>query len=196
MGGTGSYEAESKVCRVTPCSGPPAPLETTAPAVTCLAAGLLADPSDCHGFYSCGEDLIPVPGTCLKGQGKFDAVNQVCTADACTNPIKFECTSEGIFADPNDCHGFYVCDKSLVGAQGNCTAAAHFDAQRVCVVGPCQPAGDSTAFTCSAQGYFADPKDCHGYYMCDSNLAAAHQVCMGGGGYYDAEDEGCYSGSC
>jgi hypothetical protein len=198
MGGTGSYEAESKVCRVTPCSGPPAPLGTEA--VTCLTVGLLADPSDCHNYYSCGEDLIPVPGTCLKGQGKFDAVNQVCTADVCTNLIKFQCKSKGIFADPNDCHGFYVCDDNLVGVQSSCTTSAYFDVQRICVVGACPTsapvAGDSSAFKCTAQGYFADSKDCHSYYVCDDTLTAAHKVCMGGGGYYDAQDEGCYAGSC
>jgi hypothetical protein len=203
MDGTGTYEAESQVCRVTSCSGPPEPVVTEAPAFTCSTVGLFADPADCHSFYSCGEDLQAVPGTCLKGQGKFDAVNRVCTADTCSNP--FKCTSTGFFADPNDCHGFYVCDENLTAVQSTCTTLAHFDPQRICAVGPCVQASTTTSapntqshspFKCTAQGYFADPDDCHSYYMCDSGLNAVHSVCMGGGGYYDPEEEGCYSGSC
>jgi hypothetical protein len=94
----------------------------------------------------------------------------------------------------------------LTAVQSSCTTIAHFDPQRICVVGPCvQDSATTTpapnienyaAFKCTAQGYFADPKDCHSYYLCDSNLNAVHRVCMGGGGYYDPENEGCYSGSC
>jgi hypothetical protein len=198
MDGTGTYDAESQVCRVTSCSGAPEPLATEAPAFTCLTVGLFADPTDCHSFYSCGEDLTAVPGTCLKGAGKFDAVNRVCTAETCSNLIQFKCTSTGFFADPNDCHGFYVCDENLTAVQSSCTSLAHFDPQRICVIGACVQGSDTTpaTFRCTAQGYFADPKDCHSYYVCDSDLNAVHRVCMGGGGYYDSEDEGCYSGSC
>jgi hypothetical protein len=203
MDGTGTYEAESKVCRVTPCAGPAEPTITEAPTFTCPSVGLFADPTNCHNFYTCGENLNPVPGTCLKGQGKFDAVNQVCTAETCTDLIKFSCTSTGFFADPNDCHGFYVCDENLNAVKSSCTTIAHFDPQRICVVGPCvqgsattTAAPVSTVFKCTAEGYFADPKDCRSYYVCDSSLNAVHRVCMGGGGYYDPEDEGCYSGSC
>jgi hypothetical protein len=199
MDGTGTYDAENKVCRVTPCSGPPEPVVTEAPAFTCLTVGLFADPADCHSYYSCGEDLKAIPGTCLKGDGTFDAVDRVCRAEACSNPIK--CTSTGFFADPNDCHGFYVCDENLTAVHSSCTTIAHFDAQRLCVVGPCVQDSATTTinnptFKCTAQGYYADPEDCHSYYLCDSNLNAVHSVCMGGGGYFDAEDEGCYSGSC
>lgn len=195
MGGTGTYDAESKVCRVTPCSGPPTPLATAAPAITCHTVGLFANPSDCHSYYNCGEDLVPVPGTCLKGSGTFDAVNRVCKAETCTNPPNFVCKSAGFFADPDDCHGFYVCDDNLVAVHSTCTSVARFDPQRICVVGSCLPA-PATAFKCTAEGYFADPNDCHSYYVCDSSLASVHRVCMGGGGYYDAKEEGCFSGSC
>jgi hypothetical protein len=208
MDGTGTYEAESQVCRVTPCSGAPEPFVTEAPAFTCATVGLFADPTDCHNFYSCGQDLNAVPGTCLKGQGKFDAVNRVCTAETCSNPTTFKCTSTGFFADPNDCHGFYVCDENLNAVQSSCTALARFDPQRICVVGSCvqgsaattttttAPTPNNTIFKCTSEGYFADPKDCHSYYVCDSGLNAVHRVCMGGGGHYDPVEEGCYSGSC
>jgi hypothetical protein len=210
MDGTGSYDAESRVCRVTPCSGPPETRVTEAPAFTCTTAGVFADPKNCHNYFICDETLQPIPGTCMKGQGTFDPVNQVCTSDPCPGSIStaFVCPSSGFFADPEDCHGFYVCDANLNSTQSSCTSKAHFDPKSICVLGPCSqnlstttitaaPAtSPTTPFACTAAGHFADPSDCRSYYTCDSNLNRVHSICMGGGGHFDANSEGCVAGSC
>jgi hypothetical protein len=205
MNGKGTYDAESKVCRVTSCSGPPAVTPTVPLNFTCSAVGLFADPTNCHNFYSCDAELNPILGTCMKGQGTFDPVNRVCSPENCSNSEAFVCPSSGFFADPEDCHNFYVCDQHLNAVRSSCTAKAHFDPQLICVIGPCvlpttttvapTPVAD-TPFKCSAKGYFADPKDCHSYYICDTNLNADHRVCMGGGGYYNPVTSGCYFGIC
>jgi hypothetical protein len=133
----------------------------------------------------------------MKGEGSFDPVNRVCTTDRCPDPTEFVCPSTGFFADPNDCHGFYVCDENLKANPSSCTAIAHFDPQRICVMGSCsQPSNTTAAFRCTAEGYFADPTDCRSYYECDSDLNAVHGICMGGGGHFDPDSEGCYAGKC
>ncbi|GFG34323.1 hypothetical protein Cfor_06727 [Coptotermes formosanus] len=199
MDGTGTYDADSQVCRVTPCSGPPTTDATTPAPFTCPAVGLFADPTNCHNYYACDQDLKAIPGTCLKGNGTFDPVNQVCTTAPC--PGTFVCSSAGVFADPADCHGFYVCDGNLNPTHGSCTSAAYFDPTLICVVGPCVQTSPTTTtpapvtntpFECTTAGYFADPKDCHSYYVCDSSLSSSHHTCMGGGGYFDPDAEGCY----
>jgi hypothetical protein len=211
MDGTGTYDSVSQVCRMTSCSGPPEPRVTEAPAFTCTTVGVFADPTNCHNYYTCGETLQPIPGTCMKGQGTFDPVNQVCTSESCSDPnsTAFVCPSSGFFADLKDCHRYYVCDDSLNAIQKTCTAIARFDQQRICVVGSCSQSlntttttiaapvtSTNTAFKCTAEGYFADPKDCRRYYACDSSLNAKSGICMGGGGHFDAESEGCLAGSC
>ncbi|KDR19207.1 hypothetical protein L798_06262 [Zootermopsis nevadensis] len=213
MDGTGTYDSNSQVCRVTSCSGPPEQLSTSAPAFTCTTVGVFADPTNCHNYYTCGETLQPIPGSCMKGNGTFDPVNEVCTTEPCPDAVAFVCSSSGFFADPKDCHGFYVCDEDLDFTQGTCTAIARFDPQLICVVGSCSQSLNTTtttttttaaapvtpsniAFKCTAEGYFADPKDCHSYYACDSSLKAVRGTCMGGGGHFDPESEGCLVGSC
>ena len=204
MNGTGTYDADSKVCRVTPCSGPPTPAVTTPPTFACPAVGLFADPTSCHNYYACDQDLNAIPGTCMKGNWTFDPVNQVCTTAPCPGTGTFVCPSSGIFADPADCHGFYVCDANLNPIESTCTASAYFDPTRICIVGPCVQSSpttppvpvSNTPFQCTAVGYFADPADCHSYYACDSLLTASHHTCMGGGGYFDPYEVGCYYGDC
>lgn len=195
MSGIGTYDADAKVCRTTPCSGPPAVAAATPAPFVCPAVGLFADPTSCHNYYTCDQDLKAIPGACMKGNGTFDPVTQVCITAPCPVSLTFVCPSSGIFADPQDCHGFYVCDENLNPVQSSCTSYAHYDPRSICVIGPC---GQSTsgAFKCNDYGYFADPTDCRSYYFCDASLTATHRTCMGGGGYFDAESQGCFFGSC
>ncbi|XP_021920296.1 uncharacterized protein LOC110830111 isoform X2 [Zootermopsis nevadensis] len=153
INGTGTYDSDSQMCRVTSCSGPPEQLSTSAPAFTCTTVGVFADPTNCHNYYTCGETLQPFHGSCIKGNGTFDPVNRVCKAESCSDPV------------------------------ATTTTAA-----------PVTPS--NIAFKCTAEGYFADPKDCHSYYACGSSLKAVRGTCMGGGGHFDRDTEGCVIGSC
>ncbi|KAJ9575683.1 hypothetical protein L9F63_007442 [Diploptera punctata] len=50
----------------------------------CSKAGTFADPSDCHGFYTCDKNLNAVHGSCTEF-GRFDPVD-TCVWETCSNP--------------------------------------------------------------------------------------------------------------
>ncbi|PSN31560.1 hypothetical protein C0J52_25057 [Blattella germanica] len=217
MGGNGSFDAISKVCRVTPCSG--APVTVTPPVTsnfTCTAVGLFADPNDCHNFYSCDQYLQAIPGSCIRGTGSFDPINKVCSTAACTTTTvpatdNFVCVSSGYFPDSNDCHAFYSCNNQLVAIHSTCTSNGYFDQDtRNCVIGTCSQSttlspvtpttsgttsATSAPFVCVSTGFFADPSNCRGYYACDNALNPYHGICLGGGGYFDEVSRGCVVGT-
>ena len=188
MNGIGTFDAESETCGFSPCVQP-----TGSVSFNCPGVGLYVDPQNCTNFFLCNEDRVPTPGYCLGGKGRFDNVTKTCSAGSC-----FNCAASGFFADPNDCHSFYACGVNHEPIHSTCTSAGYFDPQRICVIGECPQVNPEPEFTCAAEGYFADPKDCRMYYQCDgSSLTPAyHGICLGGGGYFDEEQEGCMIGKC
>ncbi|KDR19209.1 hypothetical protein L798_06264 [Zootermopsis nevadensis] len=98
----------------------------------CKAAGFFADPTDCHRFYNCDDDLDAISGTCT-AYAHFDPVD-TCVWGDCTNPViitpspaaQFKCTTSGYFADPNNCRGFYQCSLALVATHGICMGGVGF----------------------------------------------------------------------
>jgi hypothetical protein len=54
---------------------------------------------------------------------------------------------------------------------------------------------DDGAFTCPGIGVFADPKDCRGYYRCDTISDPKHSTCIILT-KFDPEKSGCSFGLC
>jgi hypothetical protein len=124
----------------------------------------------------------------------------------------YQCTEEGIFPDPEDCHSYYRCTSTLQAKHESCFWGAYYHPVRKgCSIGGCsiltKPSqfGISAAnetnvsdgqFRCEYSGRFPDPKDCRGYYNCDSNLRPQHYICFFGIGHYDIENNICTLGIC
>lgn len=168
-------------------------VESSPSTFICPGVGLYIDPTNCTNFYSCDQDQNPIPGSCTGGKGSFDNVTKTCSASSC-----FNCVSPGFFADPDDCHSFYVCSEKLIATHSTCTSVGHFDPILICAFGACVPGTTTEAppFTCTSVGYFADRKDCRSYYYCDESLTPYRGICMGGGGYFDKQEKGCTVGKC
>ena len=176
MDGHGTYLDELKGCILKPCVGPSD--------FICTDAGLYIDPNNCSNFYVCDDDLTPTLGTCPGDEGGFNNATKMCSDKSC-----FHCPTPGFFADPDDCHSFYICNENLVANHSTCTQYAHFDPVSICVLGDC-------GTICRSLGIFADPEDCHGFYICDENLNPTHQECFGGSGHFDIEQGGCLEEDC
>ncbi|XP_069685724.1 probable endochitinase isoform X2 [Periplaneta americana] len=115
----------------------------------CPGVGIYPDPLDCHNFYMCGMSGIAWQGTCMRGTGTYDAVAGVCKVTGCTGAPStttassaFQCTSVGLFPDPDNCHKFYSCDKDMQAIPGQCmNGKGSFDPDmRVCENKPCTSA--------------------------------------------------------
>ncbi|KDR19208.1 uncharacterized protein LOC110830118 [Zootermopsis nevadensis] len=117
----------------------------------CKAAGFFADPTDCHRFYNCDDDLDVIRGTCTK-YGHFDPVD-TCVWGDCTNayaPITtpnttqqtaattsstpttstFKCPGSGKYPDPSDTRSYYVCDSKMIPKRKTCFILHKFDPKR------------------------------------------------------------------
>ncbi|XP_069685692.1 uncharacterized protein [Periplaneta americana] len=129
------------------------------------------------------------------------------TASASGSPSKgFQCTKQGIFQDPEDCHSFYRCTEDLKAKHDACWPFTYFNPRTGgCSFGGCsiftKPGiitGSTTNkdFKCDVPGTQADPKDCSGFYICSEDLKPSHYQCFWGLGHYDVETQGCSLGFC
>jgi hypothetical protein len=124
----------------------------------------------------------------------------------------YQCSEEGTFPDPDDCHSYYRCTDTLQAKHESCFWWAYYHPVRAgCSVGGCSiltkpsrfgiSAGNGTGasdeqFRCQSSGRFPDPKDCRGYYSCDTSLTPQHYLCLFGFGHYDVENNICTLGIC
>ncbi|XP_015913629.2 mucin-22 [Parasteatoda tepidariorum] len=85
----------------------------------CEEEGFFRDSKDCKKYYECKRDedtgeLVKIDCECPEGH-VFDTDGWYCNAEELSPPCddgSFKCTEEGFFRDPEDCAGYYHCNKT------------------------------------------------------------------------------------
>ncbi|KAL9703804.1 hypothetical protein quinque_007322 [Culex quinquefasciatus] len=94
---------------------------------------------------------------------------------------KFQCTSEGYFPDPNDCHYYYLCDSSLKPSKYDCMPGYVFDLK----TNGCKRqvfANDCQKLDCSKSNgvwsYYGNTKQYYGYCYQPEEESTATEVVL------------------
>ncbi|XP_047111973.1 uncharacterized protein LOC124788734 [Schistocerca piceifrons] len=179
---------------MTSCIGiaPDCPVNNESPGPsTCNGTYYYGHTNNCSVYYYCSGPGATPEATYCNADEYFISYNHSCT--------KFQCTSQGFFADPADCASFYYCvGDASEATQLTCASGTHFDSSvGECLQGECTTVcpGSSSHFTCPSIGFFADPLNCNWYYYCDSTLQASHSQCPDGS-HFDSTVGSCLMGEC
>jgi len=119
-------------------------------AFQCLSIGLFPDPTDCTGYYSCNNKLEATRESCPSHM-YFDPVYSDCAPGHCNNPTgaqttvstvsdtgNFQCNGIGMFQDPAECTGYYVCNYRGESLRMTCPKYTYFSPVYLdCEAGPC-----------------------------------------------------------
>lgn len=176
--------------------------------IDCQDVGLFPDPFDCTSYHDCvdsgGGILVDKKYNCRVGLA-YDPLSTICrmkkTDRVCTESPVPDCKKPlqmgALIENPTI---YYICvdsDKGLYPRLYRCPNGLLFDAiNSICVESlPSTTPIPQEEFQCPSAGVFADPKDCHRYYICSSELKAQHKTCRQGF-YFDAKINMCALGFC
>ncbi|XP_066995958.2 uncharacterized protein [Anabrus simplex] len=189
--------------------------QTRASTFHCTQQGYFPDPYDCTQYHVCMHypNSIPEYGSILDGRCEsgwaYDPVTTTCkyltTDKVCTEGVVPRCSYVGqngpLASDPMM---FYICTP---GSNGEiepfiyeCPHGQTYVTGTGCTASPDPEPPVTTAVPpivngCTRPGIFADPFNCHRYYICTDSLQKRHYSCYFGF-YFSQSRQRCIFGNC
>ncbi|XP_020602327.1 chondroitin proteoglycan-2-like [Orbicella faveolata] len=91
-----------------------------------------------------------------------------------------ESNSAGVHANPDDCHGFIMCDVAGNAHEMACPAGLKFNPAILVCDWPNNVECEDGFCESNSAGVHANPDDCHGFIMCDVAGNAHEMACPAG----------------